>query len=559
MTSTPNTVVMALTMTFPAAPLPPPPMNSTVGGPQNTGPTLQSFLKASEKSAFSAMLERVSPILVTPSTAFWTNEAASLALLTIENKSRVGDFSAPLTGFHSLTSEHLGSSSQVKNERASVANPITLSRAPVAAPIPASKDLIGAITELIAESIRPLILPSNEPMKFWVAHGGVVINLSIIWSRNPPTILVRFFIIFLNKHANSSLAISTFTFSSGNSVGKTLLNWSLKTSLTFFSAFFWISAVILLTSPAIALVALSFTLAISFSILSILVDTFVSQSLAVFCILFTSASIFFISLCIPTTGDGSHLLIVGMFLGLLSFLYCSLVAPSFLPTKEAGDSITSLLLVLLRLPVLPWPPLRLGLIVSGTASASSWVVPKAFLGTVSSTVYPLKGENGVSGTFFITAVYWLYPITPMMIGIWASSPSMKKPYTKLPCLNWGVCTAPPDVPAVTGSITDAQGKSSSVKSPGAAVWYPMILTLYLKSKPFCFLVVLVGVAGKLPAHLLWSTTWPIHHMNPSFPRKWVFINPCSSISRHILYTLMSLDDYHNILLGDHHYVSHASH
>ena len=57
-------------MTFPVAPLPPPPMNSTVGGAQVTGPTLQSLLKASEKSAFLAISERVSPILLTPSTAF---------------------------------------------------------------------------------------------------------------------------------------------------------------------------------------------------------------------------------------------------------------------------------------------------------------------------------------------------------------------------------------------------------------------------------------------------------------------------------------------------------
>ena len=40
-TSTPNTVVRALTITFPVAPEPPPPINSTVGGPQNTGPKLQ--------------------------------------------------------------------------------------------------------------------------------------------------------------------------------------------------------------------------------------------------------------------------------------------------------------------------------------------------------------------------------------------------------------------------------------------------------------------------------------------------------------------------------------
>ena len=100
-------------------------------------------------------------------------------MLTIENKSKVADFSAPLIEFHSFTSEHLGSSSQVKNERASVANPITSSIADVAAPIPASKDLIGAITELIAESIRPLILPSNDPKKFSDAHGGVLINLSV--------------------------------------------------------------------------------------------------------------------------------------------------------------------------------------------------------------------------------------------------------------------------------------------------------------------------------------------------------------------------------------------
>ena len=80
----------------------------------------------------------------------------------------------------SFTSEQFGSSSQERSERASVANPITSSTADVATPIPASKDFIGAITELIAESIRPLIFPSNDPIKFSVAHGGVVINLSII-------------------------------------------------------------------------------------------------------------------------------------------------------------------------------------------------------------------------------------------------------------------------------------------------------------------------------------------------------------------------------------------
>ena len=68
--STPNKVVIELTITFPVAPLPPPPINSTVGGPQKTGPTLQVSVKASEKSAFLAILERVSPILAAPSTAF---------------------------------------------------------------------------------------------------------------------------------------------------------------------------------------------------------------------------------------------------------------------------------------------------------------------------------------------------------------------------------------------------------------------------------------------------------------------------------------------------------
>ena len=89
---------------------------------------------------------------------------------------------------------------------------MTSSIADVAAPIPANNDLMGAITDPIAESIRPLIFPSNDPIKFSMAHKGVVINLSMICFKNPPTIPVRFFIIFLKRHANSSLAFSTSCF-----------------------------------------------------------------------------------------------------------------------------------------------------------------------------------------------------------------------------------------------------------------------------------------------------------------------------------------------------------
>ena len=98
----------------------------------------------------------------------------------MENKSKVAVISGPLIGFHSLTSEHLGSSSQERNERRSVAKPSTSSREEEAIPIPASNAFIGAITELTAESISPPIFPSNDPTKFSTAHIGVLINLSII-------------------------------------------------------------------------------------------------------------------------------------------------------------------------------------------------------------------------------------------------------------------------------------------------------------------------------------------------------------------------------------------
>ena len=41
---------------FPVAPDPPPPKNSTVGGPQRTAPTLQGLLKTSEKSKSKSKL-----------------------------------------------------------------------------------------------------------------------------------------------------------------------------------------------------------------------------------------------------------------------------------------------------------------------------------------------------------------------------------------------------------------------------------------------------------------------------------------------------------------------
>ena len=63
-----------------AFPLAPPLPNEKVGGPQNKGPTLQSFSKISEKSALSTIPPIELPIFLMPSKALLTESAAAFAL-----------------------------------------------------------------------------------------------------------------------------------------------------------------------------------------------------------------------------------------------------------------------------------------------------------------------------------------------------------------------------------------------------------------------------------------------------------------------------------------------
>ena len=128
----------------------------------------------------------------------------------------------------------------------------------------------------------------------------------------------------------------------------------------------------------------------------------------------------------------------------------------------------------------------------------------------------------------------MYPIQPIITGCCALSPSKKNPKTKHPCVKFAFWDDPlPPPPAVTGYITVAHGRSSSVSSDGTAVWYPIIRTLYLSPKPIgspsVGALVGAGNPGMLAFHVFSSAIWPIHQMNPSLPTKWFLNSPWSNI------------------------------
>ena len=115
---------------------------------------------------------------------------------------------APSQGVHAVTSGHFGVSSHARKDKTSVINPImspTISITPRMA-------FNGAIIALIALLINPVNFPKSPATRFSTAQRGALINLSAICNRNCATILKRLLMIFLNKQARRSFAVSTGAF-----------------------------------------------------------------------------------------------------------------------------------------------------------------------------------------------------------------------------------------------------------------------------------------------------------------------------------------------------------
>ena len=136
---------------------------------------------------------------------FWSTELAKVLILST-NPPKSGDwvFCGPSHILHSLTPGHSGSSSQDKKDNKSWTKPIM---SPAISTIP-KRALIGAIITLKALLINPVSFPINPPTIFSIAHKGVLINRSMIASKNWPIIFKRFLIILLNRHAIKSFTVS---------------------------------------------------------------------------------------------------------------------------------------------------------------------------------------------------------------------------------------------------------------------------------------------------------------------------------------------------------------
>ena len=115
------------------------------------------------------------------------------------------EISAPSHKLQPSISGHSGCSSQVKKDKTPSINPRISPTRSIAPNI----TLSGASIAATAELINPKSLPKIAARIFSAAHKGTLMNLSTIARSALRIMFKRFFIIFLNKHANKSIAVST--------------------------------------------------------------------------------------------------------------------------------------------------------------------------------------------------------------------------------------------------------------------------------------------------------------------------------------------------------------
>ena len=138
-------------------------------------------------------------------------------------------------------------------------------------------------------------------------------------------------------------------------------------------------------------------------------------------------------------------------------------------------------------------------------------------------VYPVYGANGSEYClFFVNSLFTeVLGKTPNITGCCALSPSRKNPSTLSPgdILVGLLLPAAPD-PASGDTNTCAQGNSSFFNSISSSGWYPRILTLNLFPHPPPSICDAWTSSGAI---------WPIHHLNPSLPKKLLCIKLFSII------------------------------
>ena len=132
--------------------------------------------------------------------------AKSLTLLIRDVGSKFATgISAPSHKLQLSISGHSGCSSQDKKDKIPSMNPRT---SPTRSTTP-NIALRGARIAETAAFIRPVSLPIIAARIFSAAHKGTLIKVSTIVKSALRIIFKRFLIIFLNKHANKSIAVST--------------------------------------------------------------------------------------------------------------------------------------------------------------------------------------------------------------------------------------------------------------------------------------------------------------------------------------------------------------
>ena len=220
--STPKRVPAAPMIALPAAPDPPPPKNSIVGGPHLKGPTLQ-FDTASPITS-EKLAPSITPLILDPIFLNWSIEslipaATPFALPIIPPTSKVPRISGatiPSDWLHDWTSEQLGAAAQERKERTLLATSVRSSTISLTPPTDERNDLIGPRIAPTAPSIIPLTFPNKELTKLLIAQRGALISLLIAWLKKLPTILERLAAIFPKAHERSSKALSSFFFASVN-------------------------------------------------------------------------------------------------------------------------------------------------------------------------------------------------------------------------------------------------------------------------------------------------------------------------------------------------------